>query len=473
MYTPHMQSFFPKTPERIHADSVRLQHWFSGVLQSSDVVMLCADNSFDWLAADLALQNMGAVVIPIPGFFTQDQIDRISRLYQPSFAVGDRAYVERSMAVRDVLQVPDSGLVLAQLADGLSAASRSITEAPGSKLTFTSGSTGDPKGIVIRAEQQWHVARSIANRLGELRGGVHLSLLPYPVLLENVAGAYSSILLDSSLVIPALYDVGLVGSSQFDPDRAVDALVKSMCTTTIVLPHMLSLILDVLERRAVKLPALRYVAVGGARVASGVLERARALRFPVYEGYGLTEASSVVCMNTPEFHRSGSVGRPLSHQVLDIAEDGEILLSWSVVAGAATADGYPTGDLGEIDADGYLYIRGRKKNVLITGFGRNVSPEWPESLLLEQPVIRQAMVYGDGDPTLSALLVPSNDGVSDVALDAAMCNINAKLPDYAQIGTWKRVPPFTQSSGLLTGNGRLRRERIAEIYVHLRANTSH
>ena len=193
----------------------------------------------------------------------------------------------------------------------------------------------------------------------------------------------------------------------------------------------------------------------------------------MYEGYGLTEASSVVCMNTPGSCRSGSVGRPLSHQGLRIADDGEIFLEWSVIPGANASGGYPTGDLGEVDADGFLHIRGRKKNILITGFGRNVSPEWPESLLLEQPGIGQAMVYGDGEPMLRALLVPSSKGLPEGALEAAVRIVNEQLPDYAQIGEWTQVPPFTQASGLLTGNGRLRRDRIVQAYAHLRQHTSH
>lgn len=473
MYTPHMQSFFPRTPERIRADSLRLQRALAESVQPSDVVMVMADNSFEWLAADLALQSLGAVVIPIPGFFTQDQIDRITHAYQPTLVLGDPNCIERRMAMTEAFNIPNSDWVLFRIGDRSVRDGSAAMIVPGAKLTFTSGSTGDPKGIVIHADQQWQVARSIASALHELRGGVHLSLLPYPVLLENVAGAYSSLLLDASLVIPSLQEVGLVGSSQFDPDRAVDALLKSMCTTTIVLPHMLSLLLDSLERRTVKLPALRYVAVGGARVSSGLLERARELRFPVYEGYGLTEASSVVCMNTPGSCRSGSVGRPLSHQGLRIADDGEIFLEWSVIPGANASGGYPTGDLGEVDADGFLHIRGRKKNILITGFGRNVSPEWPESLLLEQPGIGQAMVYGDGEPMLRALLVPSSKGLPEGALEAAVRIVNEQLPDYAQIGEWTQVPPFTQASGLLTGNGRLRRDRIVQAYAHLRQHTSH
>lgn len=459
-----MDNFSRRTPDQIRADSAQLQRILRTFVQRSDTVMLVADNSYIWLEADLALQALGVIVIPVPEFFSIDQVNQIIAIYQPACVLGDRDQIESFLPAIHLTPLPDHPWVFATFSDRSEPHNSSGTALAGGKLTFTSGSTGEPKGVMIPAQAQWQVAEAIACELHSFQGGRHLSLLPYPVLLENVAGAYTSLLLNSSVVIPPLGDIGLTGSSRFDPEKAVYAMAESQCTTTIVLPHMLELILDVLERKSIAFPNLRYVAVGGAHVSRDVLSRASENALPVYEGYGLTEAGSVVCMNRPGRSRKGSVGQPLRHQRLKVASDGEVLISQSVLIPADSTAWFATGDLGELDEDGYLYVLGRKKNVLITGYGRNVSPEWPETLLLAQSCIGQAMVYGDGDPILSAFLVPKDASVPAEEMDRAVNAVNATLPDYARIGHWTRVAPFTHREGLLTGNGRLRRDQILRAY---------
>jgi long-subunit acyl-CoA synthetase (AMP-forming) len=134
---------------------------------------------------------------------------------------------------------------------------------------------------------------------------------------------------------------------------------------------------------------------------------------------------------------------------------------------------WPSGDLGEIDADGFLHVQGRKKQVLITAFGRNVSPEWVEcelhaATVRGMPAVVQAVVFGDGEPSLSAVLWPLNPELPDAALQAAVDAANARLPDYAQVRRWVRsAHPFTAESGLATANGRPRRDAIAERHAGL------
>jgi long-subunit acyl-CoA synthetase (AMP-forming) len=176
-----------------------------------------------------------------------------------------------------------------------------------------------------------------------------------------------------------------------------------------------------------------------------------------------------VCLNTPQARRRGSVGRPLPHARVRIGDDGQIMVSGVTTLGylgqvprRADAE-WATGDLGEIDADGYLYVRGRLGNVYITSLGRNVAPEWVERELVQHPGIRHALVHGEARPYAVALVVPMNEGVSDADIGQAVSAANARLPEYAQVRRWARAPePFTLQNGLLTSNGRLRRAAILE-----------
>jgi long-subunit acyl-CoA synthetase (AMP-forming) len=207
--------------------------------------------------------------------------------------------------------------------------------------------------------------------------------------------------------------------------------------------------------------------VGGAPVSTGLLERAESAGLPVFEGYGLSECASVVCLNAPGARRPGSVGRPLPHARVRIADDGEILVSGVTHHGylgdpaRVPGEEWRTGDLGEIDADGFLYVRGRTRNMFITSLGRNVAPEWVEREIVQQPGIGHVMVHGEARPYAVALLSTADPAVSDADLALAIAAANERLPGYAQVRRWARAPePFSFADGLLTPNGRLRRAEI-------------
>jgi long-chain acyl-CoA synthetase len=238
-------------------------------------------------------------------------------------------------------------------------------------------------------------------------------------------------------------------------------------------PHSLVLVPQMLKAltlaasQGMPLPdSLRFVAVGGARVSPELLDQARAAGIPVYEGYGLSECSSVVTLNRPGADRPGSVGKPLPHARLRIAADGEIHISGATLLGYAgqppQADSwYATGDLGFIDADGFLHLTGRRRNAFITAYGRNVNPEWPESELTRFPEISQAVVFGEARESNVAIIQPTAAGITDTAINARVAAANELLPDYARIHQWLRSDAeFNRENGLLTATGKPRREAV-------------
>jgi long-subunit acyl-CoA synthetase (AMP-forming) len=303
----------------------------------------------------------------------------------------------------------------------------------------------------------------------------HLSLLPFSVLLENVAGAYSALRLGAICICPPLEAVGTNGAVGFDADRCLEAIQEHHPHSLILLPQMLQLLVERLERspgRDAPMRSLKFVAVGGAKTPISLLLRSRALGIPVYEGYGLSECGSVVSLNVPGDDRVGSAGKPLPGISIHRSATGEL----EVLRNCRSPghDGRPdpgcdrtaTGDLGDVDTEGFVHVHGRSNNVLVTAFGRNVSPEWPEELLLRVPAVSQAAVFGNGRPHLVAILVARSPAASGYALREAVEAANAVLPDYARIGGWLRAfEALTLANGLATANGRVRRDAVWTRYA--------
>lgn len=434
-------------------------------------VAILADNSPEWLVIDLASQALGVTLVPLPLFFTPAQWAYVMQESgtQSVFC----AQPGQGAALGCDATVPYTGSLV--LCESSTADTLSTTALDGvQKITFTSGTTASPKGVCLSSAQQWEVARALHQGISGLDLERHLCLLPFAVLLENIAGPYTALLSGASVICPPLTEIGLSGASQFDPQRCIAAIERYQANSIIVLPQMLQAIVKAASDSDPRLRSLRFVAVGGARVPPQLLAAAQARGIPVFEGYGLSECASVVALNLPGAQRSGSVGRPLPHRPVRIAADGEIEVGGSHAAylGAAhtPATWLATGDLGHLDADGYLYIDGRKRDILITGYGRNVSPEWPEALLLGSGVIGQALVVGDGMPYLGALLVPLAASVSAEQMQQAVDQANRDLPDYAQIRRWAPVPPFTPANGEATANGRPRRPIIQQRHAALIAS---
>ncbi len=339
------------------------------------------------------------------------------------------------------------------------------------KITFTSGTTGAPKGVCLSAEQQLTLAQSLASVIG-LDAPRHLCVLPLSTLLENLAGVYAPLLAGGTVVVPALAEVGLAGSSGLDVSRWLACIEHYQPDSLILVPEMLNA-LTLAAGAGWPVPtSLQFVAVGGGKVSPEMLRRARDLGIPAYEGYGLSECSFGRLPERPGRYRPGAVGRPLPHVDVSI-EDDEILVQGNAFLGYVGqpetwgADAVHTGDIGCIDADGFVHVSGRRKHQLITSFGRNLSPEWVESELLAGPMLQQAVIIGDDRPYCVALVLPRNSSSSDADIAAWVHATNQRLPDYARILSWYRLPSaLSHADGLLTENGRPKRIAISRLLIN-------
>lgn len=428
-------------------------------------VAILADNSPDWIAIDLATQEMGVGFVPLPSFFTPTQWMHALAASGAKALFCSQAENARALGFTERIACEENLALFESPQEKNSPAVRPVFQ----KVTFTSGTTSEPKGVCLGTEQQWEVARTLASVLSPLHIRCHLCLLPLAVLLENIAGAYTALLSGATCICPPLSDTGLSGASGFDPGRCLDAIRHYQAESIILLPQMLQALVASTTEQDERIRTLKFVAVGGARISEALIASARAKGFPVYEGYGLSECASVVSLNLPGADRPGSAGKPLANRRIRIATDGEIEVAGQGATrylgeAVSCTEWMATGDTGHLDEDGFLFIDGRKKNVLITSYGRNVSPEWPESALLGTGAIGQAAVFGDAHPYLIAVLVPLSPHDGPEALQEAVDKANLTLPDYARIRRWISVEQFSPSNGLATANGRPKRAAIHECH---------
>jgi long-chain acyl-CoA synthetase len=414
-------------------------------------VAVALENGVAWVILDLALILLARPSLPIPAFFTAEQRRHALQDAGAGLLIG-------ADPAGDIV-VSGQGLSLEPLS-GRAGALHPET----AKVTYTSGSTGQPKGVCLSLAQMEDVAASLVEVIGVDYAGVHLPILPLSILLENVAGLYPTLLAGGRYHLAPTADLGLEDPFRPDLGRLVETIGASGATSLILVPELLRGLVMALSFTGAQLPALNLVAVGGAKVSPDLLARAEAVGLPVYEGYGLSECASVVALNTPARRKLGAVGRPLPHLVLSLDEDREIIVGPRPFLGYAGREPnlgpVRTGDLGWRDDDGFLHIDGRRGATIITGFGRNVAPEWVESELLAQPVIRQAIVFGEAQDGLGAIIAPLSPTLPEPVIAEAVARANQALPPYAQVRRWLLRGPFDAAAGELTGNGRPRREAI-------------
>ncbi len=420
------------------------------------VIGLYLPNGREWAVAQVACIVAGRIAVPLPRFFSPQQIRHILRDAGVELiltAGADEAAAETGLACLPVTLTGEAG-ALPAFRDGFG------------EIIYTSGSTGAPKGVRHESGQMGWQAAALAGAIGATAEDSYLSVLPLSLLLETLCAIF----------VPAFaggrahFETGLAEAVGRGSARGIAAAFAARRPSVgVVVPELLRAWVGELVATGATAPeSLRFVAAGGAPVPPGLAEAAWRLGIPVHEGYGLSECCSVVALNRPGARVAGTVGDPLPGLSLRI-RDGEILVDGPSVTdgylgGAPAARPWATGDLGALDAAGRLTVYGRKDNLIVTPFGRNVSPEWVEAALLDAPGVGWCAVDGD-QQGLAALVIPlpgaedrfADDGASE-ALLAQRCR---DLPAYARPSRVTVVPlARAKALGLLTDNGRVRRPAV-------------
>ncbi|MFH8613334.1 AMP-binding protein [Streptomyces sp. NPDC018029] len=405
---------------------------------------LVAGNGPEWVAADLALLLGGLVEVPVPLAFSAEQAGSLLREVHLCLADEAGAHKLHEWGLAEALTI----IPIGEHAGGAHADPQ-LLPAPSDeriiKIIHTSGTTGTPKGVKIRAGALGALLESLHSVSPPGVYARYLSLVPFSLLIEQVTAVYLPLLSGGRMVL--LPDTAaLLGTAGSRADDVVAWLRAARPTAAVLPPAAVSALDKAVREPGADADALLgagqrpFLMAGGAPVDVEAQLRLDAAGLRVHEGYGLSENSSVVSWNTPEHWRPGTVGRPLPHCRVKLSAEGELLVtSTSLFAGYTVedptsrpvdAEGWlHTGDRAEIDEDGYIRILGRLKNVIITSHGRNVSPEWVEGNLRSCSAVVDAVVFGEGMEHLVAVLVTPDDVAAETAREQARAYAEAHLAE--------------------------------------------
>lgn len=378
-------------------------------------------------------------------------------------------------------------------------------------LLYTSGTAGLPRGVMLphRAILSNIAAVRVLARPFQLDGSIYLSFLPLSHSYEHTVGQFMLPALGATVVygrglehlaadmltvrptiltvVPRMLDVIrtriLLQVGRDTPGRqrwfarALAAGERRLDGARTWGDRVMDPVLDRVVRRRVQARfGGRLVAVisGGARLDPGISRFFDALGVPLLQGYGQTEAGPVVSVNVPGRARNSTVGPPLPGVEVRLADDGEVLVRGGLVmdgywnqaeaSSAAVQDGWlHTGDVGSVDAAGFITITDRKKDIIVLSGGEKVSPAKVEGALMADARIAQAVVMGEGQTGLGALVVPGAEGDARSVAEAVAA-VNKGLSVTERVRRHALVPPFTVENGLLTASQKIRRGAVLRVH---------
>jgi long-chain acyl-CoA synthetase len=515
LWVPTSTEVFAKRVRAAAADLAR-----RGVLRG-DCVAILSENRIEWAVADQAILSLSAVSVPI---YATLPADHVGPLLADSAAVGvfvsSEAQREKVESVRKDTPALRWIVVFdgwAPEAGGAGSFTPSAEMLPGpddlATIIYTSGTTGVPKGVALTHQNLVSNAVVASGLLDLGPTDVHLSFLPLNHIFERTAGynvmlyagatiAYAESIEKAAanlmevrptllLAVPRFYEkmidriMEVAKAAGFPRDVmarwgrrvaekwAVRKLEGRAVSPWLALQHSLANVLVYPVLRTRLGGRIRYCFSGGAALPREIALFFYGVGMPIVEGYGLSETSPVITMNTPKRIKLGTVGRPIPGLEVKIADDGEIVVRGpSVMKGywnrpedtAAALEGgwFHTGDIGEIDAEGFLRITDRKKDLIVTSGGKKIAPQPIQNALKKSPRIVEAIVVGDGRKYASALIVAAN-GATREAIQEDVDAVNKTLASYETIKRFELIPnDLTVENGSLSQKMEVKRRVVSD-----------
>ncbi len=464
---------YRKLSERSERIAQNLRHAGVG---PGDRVLTWSQNDPWLVAAYFAVWRLGAVIVPLDLRMQTDVAIRIGTRTQPTLLLAGRDVDADAAAALGVpiLSVDEEGLdPVARRSEPMSPFPR-VGSADIAEIIFTSGTTSDPKGVVLTHGQIVHTARVIAQTGRGKRPDRALAIIPMSHMYGQTVPLLMGFMCGSTLVFLHALTPKVISST----------MKRERITAITLSPQVIGILLQSVEAEARRsgreeqlrrvrriarwLPfplrrllfrsvleglggALEVITSGGAMLSEDLQRAWEAFGIRIVQGYGTTECAAV-CGHTRARQRAGTVGPPLAGLEIRIASDGELLVRGpNVMSGyweapEATAevldpDGwFHTGDAARIDARGELVILGRTRDRISLPSGLNVYPEDVEAALVATGAVRAAVVFEPTPGRLAAALVLTDRGASEAELDSAVRQANATLAPHQRLGTWRRWP---------------------------------
>jgi long-chain acyl-CoA synthetase len=525
-------------------------------IQPGDRVALLSRTRYEWTLVDYAILAVGAATVPI---YETSSAEQIRWILTDSGAVAavvetakHAALVEQARDAAVELKVwqiepegEEPGAVERLVARGADVPEEAVLERRKAvraddlaTLIYTSGTTGRPKGCALTHRNMQTEVRSVAELFPQLlhAGGSVLLFLPlahvfgkaiqcgatytctvigHTADVSDLVGDLRAFRPTFLLAVPRVFEKVYNSACQRAHDDGKGKIFDAAAETAIAWSRARDtggpgIVLRLKHALFDRLVFAKLRAAVGGRVVAAVSGSAplgdrlghffRGAGLPVLEGYGLTETSAGITVNTLDAQRIGSVGRPVPGHAVRIADDGEILIKgpnifrgyWkndTATAEALTDGWFHTGDIGELDDAGFLTITGRKKELIVTAGGKNVAPAVLEDRLRAHPLVSQCMVVGDGKPFIAALVTvdaealpgwlerAGKDPGSDIAdlvddpdlrkaVGEAVADANLAVSRAEQIREFRILPvDFSESGGEMTPTMKVKRAVVVDKYA--------
>ena len=450
-----------------------------------DRILLWGPNSAEWVACFWGILLQGAVVVPMDAAAAPDFVQRAIKDAGVKLILRDRQQVELpdappSLIINDFKDVVASSAPSADSGVDPGDASTRNTIA---EILYTSGTTAEPRGVVLTHGNFLANLEPLERGINDYRKyerWFHPLRFVTLVPMSHVFGQFMA------LFVPPLLGAAVVFEPSGNPGEIIRTIKQERATALIAVPRMLDILHAGIERefegqgksqwlgrtfdnakdkkflkrawmfrRIHRRFGWKFWAFisGGAALSNGTEDFFKRMGYAVVQGYGMTETASLISLNHPFRATEGSVGKILPGRECKLAEDGEILVRGENVSTGYWEQGaiHPvdqqgwlrTGDFGQLDANGNLRFRGRKKNVIVTPAGLNVYPEDLETALRRQPGVRDCVIIpldraGNADACAILLLDKPDDSNARTAIDGA----NASLAEYQRMRTWIVWPEF-------------------------------
>ncbi|MFM9965511.1 MAG: AMP-dependent synthetase/ligase [Planctomycetaceae bacterium] len=413
-------------------------------IQPGDRVAILSENRFEWLIADHAILSGGAADVPLHAPLAAAQVEyQVGHSESRGIIVSGQTQADKVFAVLASLPVLEflvsfepivspancrlklltwQGLKHRGWQTGeagrqeIARREAALTGRDLATIIYTSGTTGNPKGVMLSHDNLLTNAASTGKISFMEPDDVLLSWLPYSHIYARTVDHYLTTWAGVTLALAESIETLVSNLAEIRPTwlTAVPRFYEKVWNNVAGQPPQQR---DESLRKLFG-PRIKQLTSGGAPLPRHVCEAFHAAGIPLLEGYGLTESSPVISFNNAESFKIGSVGRMIEDVEVRIADDGEILTRgphvmqgyWKnpTATSETIRDGWlHTGDVGQLDDEGFLSITDRKKDLFVTSAGKNIAPSELERLLTSDPFIDQAVVYGDGRHFISALIVPN------------------------------------------------------------------